>query len=267
MKRIIININWIIAIILCFNSSCTKEINVDLKNADTRMVIAGNITTDPGPYYVQLNLSNNFSKDNNFPAVIDAQVRISDDAGNSETLSNLGDGRYAAYALVGATGRTYKLEVIHGVDTYSSSSTMPLDIVNIDTMVTTKTSFGNREIILQIPFYLDPVAKINYYKFTNYVNGKLSPDLLLLDDKDNDGRYNTRPLFTSNLAIGDTLETTIESIDKDVFKYLSGLQTFSGGFNQSATPANPTSNIKGKNVLGYFSAHTASKKTIIVQPL
>jgi hypothetical protein len=54
----------------------------------------------------------------------------------------------------------------------------------------------------------------------------------------------------------------MESVDSGVYTYLRTLQQT---INQnSATPANPLSNITG-GALGYFSAYSYSSQTVIIQ--
>ena len=56
----------------------------------------------------------------------------------------------------------------------------------------------------------------------------------------------------------------MQNIDPVVYKYWFSLSQNATGETQSASPANPVSNIKG-GALGYFSAHTISTKSIIAQ--
>ncbi len=54
-------------------------------------------------------------------------------------------------------------------------------------------------------------------------------------------------------------------IDAAVYKYwYSFLTGGASGDSNSASPANPVTNIKG-GALGYFSAHTLQTKTVVVQ--
>jgi len=53
------------------------------------------------------------------------------------------------------------------------------------------------------------------------------------------------------------------NIDYPVYKYFFSLENSATGENQSATPANPVSNIKG-GALGYFSVQTIQSREIKV---
>jgi hypothetical protein len=62
------------------------------------------------------------------------------------------------------------------------------------------------------------------------------------------------------------VKVLLQSIDKNVFDYFTMLdQVMSDGFiNQTATPANPTSNFDN-GALGYFSACAVRSKTIVIK--
>jgi hypothetical protein len=58
----------------------------------------------------------------------------------------------------------------------------------------------------------------------------------------------------------------MQSIDHTIFTYYSALLEISGdgGAGGGVTPSNPPSNINN-GALGYFSAHTVQKKSIVIQ--
>ena len=70
------------AFILIGGVACTKNINVDLKNASPQLVIEG-IVDNQQAATVQISKSVPFSSSNNFPAVSGAVVSISDNHKNS----------------------------------------------------------------------------------------------------------------------------------------------------------------------------------------
>jgi hypothetical protein len=55
----------------------------------------------------------------------------------------------------------------------------------------------------------------------------------------------------------------MQCIAPAVFKYLYSLDQGASGGNNSASPANPVTNIEG-GALGYFSVHTIESKTMVV---
>ena len=72
--------------IVSFFSSCEKVVYIDLNSTNPIPVVEANVTNMPGPYTVKLSTTVNYYDSNTFPAITDATVTISDNAGNSEIL-------------------------------------------------------------------------------------------------------------------------------------------------------------------------------------
>src|ERR1700739_1121707 len=86
-------------------SSCQKVINIDLNSANPDIVVDAEVMDNAGPYTVNLTQTVNFSDNNVFPAVNGASVLISDNAGNSELLTETSPGNYTTSHLQGMDGR------------------------------------------------------------------------------------------------------------------------------------------------------------------
>ena len=66
-----------------------------------------------------------------------------------------------------------------------------------------------------------------------------------------------------NIKSGDRVTIEMQCIDEIVYRYWSTVKAGGGdGDGNTAAPANPITNIKG-GALGYFSAHTVSRKAVI----
>src|SRR5688500_4405377 len=91
--------------------SCEKTVDLKYKGNQSKIVIEGDITNETGPYFVKITKSINLSNTGNYPTIDNAVVTISDNAGNSETLSPQGNGVYRTNAIAGVPGRTYTLTV------------------------------------------------------------------------------------------------------------------------------------------------------------
>ncbi|WP_218331896.1 DUF4249 domain-containing protein [Hydrotalea lipotrueae] len=240
--------------------SCKKIINVDLKNAPPVLVIEGMITnTSPARVFISKSVA--FSADNVFPPVTDAIVTITDIIGNVYQLVQTSPGIYANANLLGAPGATYRLQVVENGTTYTATSTMPLQ-VNLDTLLVSNIIFAGKIIPIVQPQYSDPENVANYYWFIEYINRAENQRIFVWDDNLTNGGISTRPLIEPDSTInpGDTITVEMRCIDKPIYQYLRGLQDLQ---NNAATPANPTSNISG-GVLGYFSAHTRQRKSVII---
>lgn len=269
VKKIIIS-PILIALAALLFSSCTKVIKVDLNSKDPQIVIEAMVTDDPMlPHKVKLTKSANFSESNSFPAVRNAVVTISDDAGNSVVLNETTAGVYENQTLAGVPGRTYNLKVVAEGKTYTSSCKMPAK-VPLDSIRFTISTFGGgpgNETVSFTPVFRDPAGKGNFYRFEVLKGDSVSKTIFLIDDAIVDNSMNNRPLFDRTLTIkrGDSVTLKMMCISKEVNLYFYSLDQNSGGPNGSASPANPVTNIEGA-VLGYFSANTIQPVTQKVQP-
>ncbi len=245
-------------------ASCTKVVQVDLNKSNPQYVIEGEITNNDDLQKVHITRSVNFSDVNSYPAVINAVVIISDDAGNLDTLLQAEPGYYQTANVRGVPGRTYSLEVLVDGFKFSALSTMP-QVVHIDTVtVADQSSFG-KKIKAPIVTFHDPAANGNYYCFTVYRNHHRLRSLYIDNDIANNGGVINRSLpdADSSYAAGDAVRVDMQCISKEMYDYYFSLQqTIS---QNSATPANPVTNISGGHVLGYFSAHTTEQRHLVVQ--
>lgn len=257
-----------IMIIAFLCASCEKVVDLKYKDNPSRLVISGNITNEAGPYYVKISKSIKLTETGAYPLVNDAVVTISDDAGNSETLTSQGNGTYRATTLTGVPGRTYTLTVQAEGQTYTAQSTMqppvPFDSIKVEKLLST----GEIEYNF-IPVYLDPVAKGNNYRFVLTVNNKLINQHFVQNDDVKNGVVNTVRLEvnTDDLEFkeGDQIDLTMECVDAKVYLYYKTLALMGdSGPGGGTTPNNPQSNISN-NALGLFSAHTVEKRSVVLR--
>jgi Domain of unknown function (DUF4249) len=250
-----------IAILIFTITSCEKVINVDLKNADPKLVIEGVVDNSGKPAKVVLSKSVAFSINNIYPAVSGATVKVIDNLGNSYTLSENPLGTYTNATLIGVPGRTYNMTVQAEGKTYTASSRMPLQ-VNLDSVFQEKITI-TKPIVFASALFVDPVGFGNYYNFIQTVNGKRSKNIYAIDDIYQDGGIVINQLFDqdNSLKPGDKVKIEMQCINKLTYRYLVGLQDLQ--FNNSV-PANPDNNITN-NALGFFSAHTAQVDSLVIQ--
>ncbi len=259
----------IVSTLLLF-TACTDEIDIDLNSSDPQVIIEGSITNQPGPYFIKLSKSVNFSDANNFPTISGATVTITDNNGANEVLTETQPGLYATNTLAGTPGNTYTLTVVYNGKTFTSTSTMPIP-VSLDSLAANESLFsppgqGSTNFIIT-PKYTDPGAFGNNYRFIQYLNGQRDNSIVVYNDNVNNGAINTRPIISQDFDIkqGDTVIVEMQNIDKANYDYLFSLSAVSGnGPGGGTTPSNPVSNITD-GALGYFSAHTTQKVTIVVQ--
>jgi hypothetical protein len=264
MKNIITY--WLLTLSAAFFLACEEVIDIDLNASSPQIVIEAEITNQAGPYIVKITKSANFDDSNNFPPVPNAEVKIDDNMGNQETLTEISPGIYQTNTLQGIEGRTYTLTIQAEGKTYTAESRMP-SVVPLDKITLDEVQFGAEKQKVPVPNYRDPYDTENYYRFVQYQNNIRVSTIFVRSDRLSNGNYITQPLIDrdNEFAEGDEIKVEMQCIDQGVYEYFNSLDQLSGnGPNTSASPANPISNIRG-GALGYFSAHTLEKKTIMIE--
>src|SRR3954471_13585302 len=111
-------------IILAGLFSCKKVIDIQVNSSDTKYVVEGIVTNEPGSCRVYLSQSKPFYEDNNFLPVSGAVVTVKDN-GIEVPLPEISPGVYAAGSITGTPGHVYQLFVkVSGME-FKASSTMP----------------------------------------------------------------------------------------------------------------------------------------------
>lgn len=246
-------------------ASCQDIIEIDLNSTDPTFVIQGSITDQLEPHVITIQKTVNFDQPNEYPNVSGALVTMSDGT-LVDTLAEVNPGVYQTQKLnQGVSGKTYLLNVEAEGQSFEAASTMP-PVVPFDTVV--QGSFvgpGTGNLVTVVPIYRDPIGIGNYYRFKLKRNANELSDINVRDDKNNDGIRLSQPIisFVEDFVAGDIVELEMQTIDKQTYKYFISLGG-SGGPNNTATPANPVTNLTN-NALGYFSAHTVQKKSIVIK--
>lgn len=263
--RNITSITAISALLLC---GCEKVVNLKYKSNQSRIVIEGNITNEAGPCTVRVSRSVKLAETGSYPTVDDATVTISDNAGNSATLTAMGNGEYSTTTLTGMPGRTYTLTVLADNATYTAQSTLPLPVPFDSVKVETVAFAGEPEYNL-IPVFTDPAAAGNNYRFLLRVNGRIHNQQFVQNDDMRNGMVNTFRLEINGdnmeLKKNDTVEVAMQCIDAGVGMYYKTLALIAdSGPGGGTTPNNPPSNISN-GALGVFSAHTVQVQQRVIR--
>lgn len=249
-------------------SSCEKVIDIDIKDADKKYVIEAAITDEPGGARVLISTTKNFSDNNNFNGIANATVTITDSEGNNTQLTALDAGIYGDPILTAEPGKTYILSVNINGDNFTAQSKMPLKL-NMDTLYITQDYVFGEITNIAVVEYSDPPGRGESVRFVMYKNGVKSKSIYIQDDEYTDGRQQLvrlreRGPDDNELKSGDVIKVDMLNIDAPVYKYWNSfLSGGSTGSNNTASPANPISNISG-DALGYFSAHTIQSRTVTV---
>jgi len=244
--------------------ACQKVVKIDLNSADPRIVIEAEISDQPGPYYVRLTQTVNFDQPNVFPPVKGAVVKLSDDAGHMETLTETAPGIYQTSTMAGTPGRIYTLSVTSGNKTYTATSAMYAS-VPLDSLGIKKGLF--RDVRNLHVYFTDPAGVKNWYRFVKVVNDTISKDIFIDEDILQDGQSIDELLFTAEqdtLSYGDSVVIRLQNIDQGAFDYWRTMMQLNFQGPQAPTPANPKSNFSN-GALGYFSAYAETKKSVTVK--
>lgn len=258
----------IVLLLAAVSAACEKVIDLDYKSNQSSVVIEGNITNEPGPYYVRITKSIALSKTIDYPTIDDATVTINDDEGNTDVLVPQGDGIYQTTSLTGAEGRTYTLTVEAEGKSYTAQSTMPQQ-VPFDSIKQERIEIGGDVQYNLIPVYTDPEEQGNNYRFILSVNSEPVNQHLIQNDEIQNGVVNALRLEINDndlvLEPGDIVNAKMQCVDKRVGLYYTTLFLMvDSGPGGGTTPNNPPTNISN-GALGLFSAHTVELKSLTIK--
>ena len=254
------------AFILLSFSSCRKVIDLELRDSDIKYVVEGIITNEPNSCKVYLSQSKPFYEDNQFAAISGATITIKDN-GLEVPLTETQAGVYQAN-VKGVPGHVYQLSITINNEHFTATCTMPQPVL-LDTLYISAGPFNQFQFATVK--YSDQAGVKNNYRFVQYVNGIKDPTIFWENDEFTDGFSIITQLDTGvdekddprNIKKGDEVTVEMLCLDETVYKYWYSLRSGGGdGSGNSAAPANPVTNLKG-GALGYFSAQTVSRKTII----
>ena len=239
-------------------SSCTKVIDVDIKDQEANFVVEGFVTLGDLTHRVSITKTLNLDDASNFPTVDNASIYLTDNLGNGQNMVLVAPGVYEVNNYPVSEGRTYTIQISVDGKVFVAKGKMPVN-VPLEIVETFPFSFGPEPINALVPIRFDPAGIENYYQFNLIVKGKNIPGNFIQSDQYNDGNINQEPIFATEIKAGDTVDVVMFGIDKSIYNYFFTLEQNI----QGATPANPTSNFSG-GCLGYFSVRTKSAKQIII---
>lgn len=271
MKKLLY-ISAILTFIILF-TSCEEVIDVDLKDAEPRLVIEGNISSEPGPYTVYLSKSGSYFDYSTLERIGDGEVTISDEYGNSEVLNEVSTGIYQTENMLGLENTNYSIQVISEGVVYTAEEYLP-NKVEIDTMFFEKDepgSFGNDQNTITYSIYCvftDPGETVDYYRFNIYTNGILEEagfgTYLVTDDELFNGNIFPVRFAGREVVPGDTVRIELQTTGFNTYEYLRTLNDAISGGGMGSTPYNPITNLDN-DALGYFGAYNNSAMEVIIQ--
>lgn len=162
--------------------------------------------------------------------------------------------------------------------TYTATSKMPEQLIPLDSLSTTfeEESLFFDEGYYATAFFNDPPDIDNYYRLQVLVNGEVyffidlddeeavpqeDINFWLTNDKFTDGNLQDYE-FPHTLKVGDTMDVTLQHLDRSTFDYYRTLvDVINGG---GVAPSNPITNMSD-GALGYFGAFSVTRNSVVVE--
>ena len=274
MKHNILTIG-IISVI--FAAACTESLDIDLNEGENnRLVVAGEITNEPGPYSVRLTRSTSYFYNQPAPAELGATVTISDGEQTFVLLDEDNDGTYwTDSAARGIPGRTYTLNIkLTNGEEYEAVDHMPIPN-RFDTIY---YEYTNEEYGLTLPEY-------HYFFYATFTEHEGVDDCYMFYVYFNDSCYNSKfedvkwafagsrydgcGLF-ENVQICDANEDSIPkkpearfdlfSVSTEYHQFIKDMsdETFGNATILQGPPANIYTNVSN-GALGFFCARSTTE--------
>lgn len=271
----------IAALIILVLVSCDEPVRLDVTQAESFVVIEGQVTNVAGRQYVKLSRTNGFYDTGRSPQITDASVIIRDDAGNEFSFvhnpNNYADsaGYYLpATAFTGEVGRTYSLFVTADNAQYEAQDKMSR-VTSIDSLAyeinedeeeDPKDSGKFYEVLL---YAKEPQDTDDYYLFKFFRNDSLQvgedDEIYVVDDvnlgENIDGIGS--PIY---FAPGDLARCEIYSLSRTAFIFYRDLQNLlnNDGGLFSQPPANTRTNLSN-GAIGFFQASALHVREIEIK--
>ncbi|MBC7655490.1 MAG: DUF4249 domain-containing protein [Oligoflexus sp.] len=248
-------------IILAF-SACEDVIDLNLDNAEPKIVIEANVVNNQNFQIVKISKTKKFTDSNIIEPLSGATVIIKEDGGGTYNFTQLSPGVYKSGVFIGKPGIKYTVQVTISGKTYSATSIMP-QVVVLDSLTVTELSFFSRKNKFVQVNFKDPANVKNQYNYVITLNDTLINPYYVDEDRFNDGKTVTNTLFTSNpdLKTGDIVKVDFQCIEYNTYRYFFAITQISGNGGPPTAPSNPLSNFDN-GALGYFSAHTTQLMSV-----
>ena len=268
MKNILFALATIVAIALL--NSCTKVIDINLNEADPKIVIEAELVSGTHDFIVKITKTSDFFNPGQPVSVEDATIFLNKGTDASLQLTDDGNGMYSLKNFTATENTSYFLSVTAEGKTYEATDFLPKNVFldSLSVSVPENNPFNpagadSFEIVLH---YQDPLVDLNFYRIKSTVNGiprSAGEQLLVIEDRYSAGAYFMLPIFTDSYELNDSVEVELVSMSHAMFDYFTTLALLVDG-SGSAAPTNPSSNWSG-GALGYFGAFSVSKQTILVR--
>ena len=249
-------------------TSCEEVIELDLEDAETRLIIEAILDMDNQTCIVDFTQTNGFYESNNPTKIANATMTLQKEDGTNYELSETDTGQYIAENIDVNSEDIFTITVAdESGETYTATTEAPAP-AQLNALEIEEFTFGfggaNTTNYQVFALWDDDENANNYYRLKSYENDTLlSGDYNLFTDEFSNGeeqRISIRAFFEQ----GDIIEIELISMDSKTYNYFIQLSTIqSQGFN-SSIPFNPQGNFD-KDILGYFGITQTSIQTITIE--
>jgi len=249
-------------------TSCEKVVELDLGDAEQVLVVEAIVHDSLGDNFVKLSKSKPFNDNSpGFETVSGATVVVSDNLGNSFTLTETEKGYYTSPTLEGITGRVYFLTINTNGKVVTASSVMNprvrLDSLSHEKIDRPFSDPNEPDVYRLRTYFFDMPNFTNYYRIKAFNKGVQAKGYIALNDDLLNGGIAVFPVFGVDFAEGDTAVIQLLSVDEVNFRYFNAIASSQNG----EVPGNPETNLVGDGVVGYFGAYAKSERKLIITPL
>ena len=258
-------------------SSCEDVIDVDLNNAEPKLVIDGIIKWQKGTtgaeQVIKLSLTNDFFT-NDILAANGASVTITNSL--NETFIFLEDGvtgNYICNNFNPVIGETYSLVVVYNGELYSATNTFIAGPPILNVQQEIAQGFGGEDEIEVKYFFQDNGSEDNYYLLGVKNPNKQIPEFGVVSDEFFQGNLMFGFYGSSETESGITLKLSVQGITFGYYNYMNILTTIAG--SGTGNPfATPPATLRGNIInqtnsdnfpLGYFHLSEIDEIDYLVQ--
>ena len=258
-------------------SSCEDVIDVDLNNAEPKLVIDGIIKWQKGTtgaeQVIKLSLTNDFFT-NDILAANGASVTITNSL--NETFIFLEDGvtgNYICNNFNPVIGEIYTLVVVYNGELYSATNTFIAGPPILNVQQEIAQGFGGEDEIEVKYFFQDNGSEDNYYLLGVKNPNKQIPEFGVVSDEFFQGNLMFGFYGSSETESGITLKLSVQGITFGYYNYMNILTTIAG--SGTGNPfATPPATLRGNIInqtnsdnfpLGYFHLSEIDEIDYLVQ--
>ncbi|MEX1240052.1 MAG: DUF4249 domain-containing protein [Cyclobacteriaceae bacterium] len=262
--------------------SCEETTDLDLKQTPSKIVIEGLLTDQPGYQSVEISRSTGFYGSGQTPRVLDATVKVTDDAGlefnfihNPRNHPDSAGIYIPEVGFSGEAGRVYTLHVTVDGESYEASdkllSVAPIDSLKFQINENEQDDPKEEGKFYELLVYArEPQDEENFYLFRYYRNDSLifynPSDVYYSDDELLAEKIDGVPspvYYASN----DKARLEFYSLTRNGYVFYNDLSTIlnnDGGGMFGPIPSSPRTNLSN-GALGFFQVSAVQEKETYIE--